>query len=39
MFIRIVEWLGDRSPRELAILCLLFTTGTYAGIFCACLGA
>lgn len=39
MFIRIVEWLGDRSPRELALLCLLFTSGVYAGIFRICLGA
>ena len=39
MFIRILDWIGERTPRESVLLCLLISTGFYAAIFHACLGA
>ena len=34
---RFLDWLAARTRREAALLCLLVTTGCYAGLFHACL--
>ena len=39
MLTRFFDWLAARSRSEAALLCLLITTGCYAGLFYACLGA
>jgi len=39
MLTRLLDWLNTLTPREAALLCLLITTGCYAGLFAACLGA
>ena len=36
---RFLDWLAARTRREAALPCLLVTTGCYAGLFHACLGA
>jgi len=39
MLTYVLDWLAARTRREAALLCLLITTGFYAGLFHACLGA
>ena len=39
MLTYVLDWLAARTRREAALLCLLVTTGCYAGLFHACLGA